>query len=154
MSGLIYAVDAGSAKSAFVLFDPALQRIVDLGIDTNESLLKQILLCPPRIAVFAYEKIASFGFPVGKEVLDTAEWNGRFRQAAERTNGVRVYGATRKEVVVHHTGKATGGDKEVRAAMIARFGKENLASCKYDLWSSLAIAACVADRLQKEAAGA
>ncbi len=141
----VLGVDPGSAQSAFVVFDPKKQAIVEMGILSNDELLVMLRIYDPRIAVFAIETVASFGFSVGKEIFDTCIMVGRCIEAV-RHHRYTVYPVTRKRVVVHHTGKSTGGDKEVRAAMIARFGNET--GCKYDLWSSLAIASYVADRMQ------
>ena len=143
---MILAIDPGSAQSAFVLFDPWKQRIVSMGIEQNPVVLKQLTLGTPRMTVFAIERVASFGFCVGKEVFETCEWVGRFLHAAER-QPITIFPVYRKQVVTHHTGKSTNGDKEIRAAMIDRFAKEKLAGCKYDLWSALAIAAYVCDKV-------
>jgi len=141
----IFAVDAGSEKSAYVVFNPSTQRIESMGIETNADLLRT-LVAPLRISVFAFEKLTPYGFPVGKEVFETIEWNGRFRQAAERHN-VTVFPVTRKQCVIHHTGRSTGGDKEIRASMIARFPNEDIARCGSDIRSALAIAAYASDHL-------
>lgn len=143
---MIYAVDPGTFKSAFVFFDPVAQRIVDMGIEDNNLLVRQLSVGTRRMTVFAIEMIASFGFSVGKEIFETVWWTGRFHQAVTGQD-VPVFPVTRKQVVVHHTGKATTGDSAVRASMIARFGKENLKGCVYDIWSALAIASCVSDHL-------
>jgi hypothetical protein len=146
---MIFAVDAGDKVSSWVLFNPKTQQIEAKWLDMpNADLLKQIATV--RFTVFAFERIASFGFPVGKEVLDTAEWNGRFRHAAEIRKGVTVFPVTRKQVVVACTGKATGGDAAVRAAMRERFGAEVVKTCTYDQCSALAISAFASDHLQPE----
>lgn len=143
---MIFSVDPGSAQSAYVFFDPAKQRIIDMGILPNDDMLKQIKIGTPRMTVFAIERVASFGFSVGKEIFATCEWTGRFIQAAAH-HPVTIFPIYRKQVVVAVTGKSTNGDKEVRAAMIARYGKENLDGCVRDLWSALAIATVASDRL-------
>jgi hypothetical protein len=141
----IFAVDAGSEKSAFVIFNPLTQCIESMGIEANADLLRT-LVAPMHVSVFAFEKLTPYGFPVGKEVFETIEWNGRFRQAAERHN-VTVFPVTRKACVVHHTRRSTGGDKEIRASMIARFPNEDIARCGSDIRSALAIAAYASDHL-------
>lgn len=143
---MIFAVDAGCTVSSFVIFDSKTQALVDKGLDVpNDELL--LLIARYDYSVFAFERIASFGFPVGKEVLDTAEWNGRFRHAAEIRKGVTVYPITRKQIVVFFTGKATGGDAAVRAAMRERHGADVVKTCTYDQTSALAIATFASDHL-------
>jgi hypothetical protein len=145
---VIFAVDAGDKVSSFVLFHPTAQKIMDKGLDVpNEELL--LLIARYDYDIFAFERIASFGFPVGKEVLDTAEWNGRFRHAAEIRKGVTVFPITRKQVVVYVTGKATGGDAAVRAAMRERFGVDVVKTCTYDQTSALAIASFASDHMSE-----
>lgn len=146
---MIYAIDPGNTRSAFVLFDPKKQRIESMGLEDNDSLVRQLTMLPKRISVFAIERVASFGFCVGREIFETCEWVGRFWQAVA-TQNVRIYPVYRKQVVVHHTAKATAGDSLVRAEMISRFGKENLKGCKYDIWSALAISSFVGDKLAAE----
>ena len=140
---MIFAIDPGTTKSAYVLFDPEKQCIVDMGIQENEPLVRALTFGTKRMTHLAIERVASFGFCVGKEIFETCEWVGRFVQACYTKCAVEpVY---RKQVVVHHTGSAKGGDSAVRAAMIRRFG--NATGCKYDLWSALAIGSFVADKL-------
>lgn len=148
MSTHIFAVDGGCTVSSFVLFDCATQSIVDKGLDVpNEALLARI--GTETYNVFAFEKLASFGFCVGQEVFDTIEWNGRFRHAAE-IRAVTVFPVKRKQCVVHHTGNAKGGDSAIRIAMLARFGKEKTQGVTYDVWQALSVAVFASDHLRSE----
>lgn len=149
---MIFAVDAGSTVSSWVLFDTAAQTIFDKELDMpNAELLAIIGIASYN--VFAFEQLAPFGFVVGKEVFDTIEWNGRFRHAAE-IRAVTVFPVKRKQCVVHHTGSAKGGDSAIRTAMLARFGKEKTEGVTYDLWQALSVAAFAADHMNNLSGGA
>lgn len=141
---MILGVDPGTTQSAWVVFDPKTQTICSMGIEANESFLAALRISNPSIHVFAIEHIASFGFTVGQEVMETLRWEGRFEEAMRRQS-VIMYPVRRKQVVAHHCGSVKGNDSAVRKAMIDRFGNDT--GCTYDLWSALAIASCASDHL-------
>lgn len=140
---MIFAVDPGTTQSAYVFFDSAEQRIVLLGIEDNYSLLRMLHIGTSRVTVFALEVLQSYGMPIGKEVFETAFWIGRFVQAM-RGHGAILWPLYRKQVCAHLGAK---NDSSVRAALIARFSKEKLTGCVYDIWSALAVAVTASDRI-------
>lgn len=137
---MIASVDPGTYESAYLLFDPANQRIVDMGIYDNAELLTMLRLGCRRMTHFAIEQIASYGFTVGQEVFDTVLWSGRFLEATHKhATPILV---KRKQVLAHFRAK---NDATLRAALINRFGTQT--KCVYDLWAALGVAAFASDSL-------
>jgi len=77
-------------------------------------------------------------------LFETAFWAGRFIQYHEHYGRLwsKIY---RHEVKLHLCKTVTVGDKEVRAALIQRFGKEVTKEMRYDVWSAFALAVTFAD---------
>lgn len=159
----ILAIDPGSERSAWVFLEDG--RPWPFGIYPNEELLECLRKPDDGFATFrsgvdvvVIEEVRSFMARVGREVFETVRWAGRFEEAAQPTP-VSLLG--RKEVVSHLTGTARGGDGDVRAALIDRFGGIGgkaaaigtkaapgpLYGIAKDVWSSLAIAVTYLDQL-------
>jgi len=138
----IFAIDPGTAKSAWMEFDTDGLVPVRFGISDNEEVL--VLLHQNRQCEhLAIEMVASFGMPVGKEVFETCVWIGRFIQQA-KLPFTCLY---RKEIVIHLCGTAKAKDGNVRQALIDRYGPQGTKKSpgatygiSKDVWSSLAIA--------------
>jgi len=139
----ILAIDSGTTKSAYVLWDG--ENVHCKGIVTNEE-LRALLVSRdlmPYDAV-ALEMVACYGMRVGSEVFDTCVWIGRFMECVHGTAPARlVYRAKIKK----HLGCANGKDKHVRAALIARYGEPGTAKnpgrlygISSHLWAALAVA--------------
>lgn len=157
----VYAIDPGTEKSAFVLFDGT--QILDHGILPNGEMLAALEHSrppPPLVDPFsrlAVEMVASYGMPVGKELFDTCVWIGRFIQVwglrhldCDGSPAVdRVY---RKDVKLHLCHTLRAGDPHVRQALIDRFGPGRAAAIghksspgplhgiKSHEWAALAVA--------------
>src|SRR6185437_9690557 len=94
------------------------------------------------------EEMEGFGMAVGKEVLRTCFWSGRFVQAWMGPSDL----VTRKAVKLNLCGNTRAKDPNVRTALLDRFGpgKERAIGNKSqpgplyvvvkDLWSAVAIA--------------
>jgi hypothetical protein len=105
----------------------------------------------------AIEMIASYGMPVGAEVFDTCVWIGRFTQAWPAAT-VPIF---RKDVKMHLCGQTKAKDKNVRQALIDRFGpgKDKAIGKKAkpgplygysgDLWAALAVAVTYYDSVSR-----
>ena len=140
MSQKILAIDPGTTKSAFVIWDGS--RIHEAGILDNVELLRRIKLGDFKHCDNAIEMIASYGMAVGREVFETCVWIGRF---VERLGIVTL--VYRKDVKLTICGSPRAKDANVRAALIDRLGqvgtKNNpgpLYGMKSHLWSALAVA--------------
>lgn len=116
----ILAVDPGTEKSAFVGWN-------GLGITVHATLPNATVLTNIREDAFGddmvlvLERIESFGMPVGREVLRTVFWCGRFAEAWEQAGGTFAE-LSRKDVKLHLCGSSRATDANVRAAILDRFG--------------------------------
>lgn len=141
---MILAIDPGTDKSAFVVFDGNERTIIDKGIVDNnamcESLAGSTLL---KVKMLAVEMIASYGMPVGKEVFETCVWIGRFTQIAH-DRGFSVKTVYRKDVKMHLCGSMKAKDANIRQALIDLLGKEKTKGIVKDQWAALGVAVTVA----------
>ena len=139
----VLAIDPGTTKSAFILWDGG--RVHNLGIIENTALLHLFSsgdLMPYDFA--AIERMANMGQRVGEEVMATVWWSGRFYEALSRkTEVIRPYRTSIKK----YLGCGRGKDKHVRAALIDKHGvvgttknKGRLFGISSHLWAALAVA--------------
>lgn len=153
---IILAVDPGTEKSAWVLYDTEKKTLVRFGLDTNEKVVNMI--GDPRYGgkgfveqeILVIEMFKSYGNVMGDSVLQTCVWIGRFIQACIFPHEL----IPRKSVVTHLCMNPRANDSNVRQALIDRFsnGKGSkvaigskrapgpLFGVKNDIWSALAIA--------------
>lgn len=150
----ILSIDPGNKLSAWMIYEGGVP--ITFGHDPNEDVLQRIsawLGCPTVIVI---EKIAAMGMAVGAEVFDTAQWSGRFIQAAF-TAGVEWSEVKRAEVKMHLCGNMRAKDPNIRQALIDRFGGKEAAIGKKknpgplfgiagDCWAALAVAVTYADK--------
>lgn len=149
----ILAIDPGPERSAWVEFEDGLP--VEFGLEPNEDVLGRI--GQSAASVLAIESVASYGMPVGVEVFETCVWSGRFIQQWEvycslmlpQPSIRRIY---RRDVKLHLCGQSRAKDKNVRLALIDRYGpgkekavgvKANpgpLYGIKADIWAALGVA--------------
>lgn len=150
---MIFAIDPGNEKSAFVIFNPAKQEVVHHATIPNDELYISIPLYKDH--EFVIEMVACYGMPVGATVFETCVQIGRFSQIISdlRADLTRVY---RKDVKMHFCGTMRAKDANVRQSLIDRFGepgtKKNpgkLYGIKKDEWSALAVAVFHVDNLRK-----
>ncbi len=118
---IVFAIDPGTDQSAFVIWNG--QRVIEHAVILNDALLSYFDKYGTFYTsdILAIEKIESFGMPVGKEVLRTVLWSGRFIQAcvSQLKPFVEV---TRREVKLHICGHSRATDANIRCALIDRFG--------------------------------
>lgn len=153
MSQIVFAIDPGTTKSAWVNYQDG--RPKASGICLNEELLEWLLsgqLDPS--AALVIEMIASYGMAVGAEVFMTCVWIGRFIQAS-RIKAELMY---RKEVKLNLCGRTNVKDPHIRKALIERFGPGRelaigtkktpgpLYGIRKDEWAALAVAVTYLDR--------
>lgn len=158
----ILAIDPGSEKSAWVLFEGWLPK--RFGIEENELVVCDVL---PRFKragrVLAIESMHAMGMPQSQDVLDTQFWAGRFAQAW----GESFLKILRREVKLHMCANSRAKDANIRQAVIDRFpptgdGKTGQIGTKKqpgplygvskDVWSALAIAiTCLETKLSVSA---
>lgn len=148
---VIIGIDPGPTQSA-ILFLHEDERIV-CDIMDNEKMLNTLR---PSDEKYAIEVVESYGMPVGREVFQTCEWIGRFREALGREFDMRL---GRKDVKRHLCGSLRAKDSNVRAALIDRYGGSRQAACgtknnpgplycvTSHCWAALAIAVTARDML-------
>ncbi len=133
---IVIGIDPGTRESGYVVWDG--NKILDKENTGNEDLLNGIRNC--RIAypgnIIAVEGMQYFGKAVGKDVFETCYFIGRVMEAASCSVKL-VY---RKDVKLFLTGTVKSKDKDIRATLISRLGKEVTNGISSHLWSALAIA--------------
>lgn len=148
---IILAVDPGTIESAFVVLETEDYTIIDKGKVENDVLIGMVKT--GYFDMLAIEGFQSFGMPVGKEVFDTAYYIGRLLQIADDL-GSKVRMVYRSDVKLHHCLTPRAKDANIRQVMLDRFGAQGTKKSpgmtygiSKDMWSALAIAACVADTM-------
>lgn len=148
----IIGIDPGNEKSAIVIWDG--EKIIAKAKTENYILLNQIRHYPKNDAVMAIEMLASYGMPVGQTVLDTCKWVGRFQEAWESKDlGYKCELLFRKKDICMNLCNSTRAkDKNIRQALIDRFGKPGTKKnpnliyddmeikMADDIWQALAVA--------------
>lgn len=150
----ILAIDPGTTETAWCLFRDGLPRL--FAKEPNAAVRLMVGNPPEPISLVAIEMVASYGMPVGREVFETVRWIGRFEEMADPVPVVLVY---RQEVKRHLCRSSKANDATIRQALLDRFGPGREAAIgtkkapgplygvSGDVWSALAIACVVSDRL-------
>jgi hypothetical protein len=140
----IIAIDPGTSKSAFVIYDEG-DGILSTGTATNEGLLIKLRENEEHCDLVVVEMIEGMGMAVGREVFETCVWIGRFIDSFE--DGWHFEFVTRREEKLLLCGSMRAKDKNVRQALIdmhgARGTKKNPGptyGVTGDAWSALAVA--------------
>ena len=155
----VFAIDPGQTKSAYCVMDMISLRPLDFGILDNEDLrhlIRQRTFAEGDCA--AIEMMQSYGNLIGKDVLETAVWIGRFYETLlRRVSGPPVM-IFRMEEKMHICQNSRAGDAEIRRALIDRFcghdfrtgrgtvkNPDFFYNFKKDIWSSYAVALTFAE---------
>ena len=152
----ILGIDPGSEKSAVVIWDTDSETVELHSIIENERVLVGLRMHQFRPDEIGIEIPRGFGGKAGNEIYDTCIWSGRFDEAA-KAHGYSSVLLGRKEIVTHLCDSSRAGDKDVREAIMYRFGgKVKAIGCKKDPgplfgikadeWSALAVCLFLADR--------
>ena len=148
----ILAIDPGTEKSAFVVWDGT--HVWERGIVDNPIVQSYIAAVQHDVLAIEQPQMCCTKKVPGKLVADlltTREWVGRFDAA----HNARLIPARSIRKVV--CGNAKAADKDVRAALVKRFGEPGtkkspgpLYGIASHLWSALAVAVTVYDSLKKK----
>lgn len=148
----ILAIDPGTYKSGWLVYDTEKKLPILFDIWDNEKLLASIEGNDPVADHLAIEMVASYGMPVGKSVFETCLWIGQFIHAFGRTKTTKVYRLDAKMCLCQNS---RAKDTNIRQAVIDRFSPTGGGACPQigvkaqrgplygiskDLWSALAIA--------------
>lgn len=150
---IIFAIDPGTTRSAWVLWDSEKDELLDKGIEENSGMFP-VISKYKGFSTGIIEMIASYGMPVGKEVFETCLWIGRFLHEMGVLPGMHEhYLVYRKDVKLNLCGSARAKDGNIRQALIDRFGAPGvkkkpgkLYGVSKDVWAALAVAVTYADR--------
>jgi hypothetical protein len=124
----ILAVDPGTEKSGWVLYDATERRPLQWGWEPNEDVEDRAenhgnqhldSQCLP----LAVEWVSNHGMAVGQDVFWTVYWIGRFSRAySGSTVNPKLLLIPRSEIKLHICGQQRAKDGNVRQALIDRWG--------------------------------
>lgn len=154
---VVTAIDPGPVESAIVELDPrgAVRYCMKM---PNALMLDCYAL--QNTGPLAIEMIASYGMPVGEDVFNTCRFIGRLQQASRDPESVIF--VKRIEVKSHLCHNGAARDSNIRQAIIDLYGGKEAAigrkaspgplyGVSGDMWSALAVALVVQDRLRSKA---
>jgi len=146
---IVIAVDPGPTESAWLVYNRKTGGIRAFAKVPNEKLVELLRSgLADDIEAVVLESVESFGMPVGRDVFETVYWSGIF---AEAVHPLPVYRIGRKAVKLALCGSARAKDPNIRAALIDRYGGQDVAigrkahpgqlyGISGDVWSALAVA--------------
>ncbi len=157
---ILLSIDPGNTESAWMLYDTETREPFQHAKEGNEQLINRLrfrrlgtefVLMPDTCVI---EDMACYGMAVGKEVMDTLKWIGRFQEAWSGSELPSLL--YRREVKHHLCNSVKAKDSNVRQVLIDLYGgKAKAIGCKAqpgplygisaDRWSALAIAVTFAD---------
>jgi hypothetical protein len=118
----VFAIDPGSTKSAYCIIDSDTLRPLYFGILPNDELRIEIQEWRfEETDVAAIENLQSYGNLIGRDVLETAQWIGRFYECLVRKTYTAPLFVLRMEEKMHICHDSKAGDSNIRRALIDRF---------------------------------
>jgi hypothetical protein len=149
----ILAVDPGQEKSGWIIWDSTNEKILHMGIESNEDLLNWLesSFCPSIDAV-AIEMVGHYGtgMAVGNSVFDTCVFIGELKYALRRMDPKLVL---RPEIRLHFCHHRNAKSANVNQVLRDRFGEKGtkkspgkLFGIKDHIWSALALAVYFSDK--------
>lgn len=160
---MIFAIDPGNVYSGWCVLNIATFEPLAFGKDVNEDVMKAMAAWAEEIDVVVIERLQSFGMPVGRTVLETCEWVGRFTQYADATGNIPVEYVYRQEEKLDICHSPRANDATIRQALADRFafgirnggkGTKNEPGWFYgfraDIWQAYAVGVTWIDRYRQE----
>ncbi len=149
----VIAIDPGNKKSAMVIMDGETLKPLYMEMMENEELQRYIkCLHFEEQDRGAIEMLQSYGNLIGRDVLETAVWVGRFYETLRRKMFFPPEYVFRMEEKMHICHSSKAGDSEIRRALIDRFCQHDFrtgrgtkgnpdffAGIKADLWAAYAV---------------
>jgi hypothetical protein len=140
----ILSLDVGTIETAYALMDHSLENpLIDFGKVFNNEIEEVINYA--MFDVLAYEEFASYGMPVGKEVMKSIWWNGYYCRYCDEFH-IPYKPILRKDVKMHLCGTMKAKDCNIRQALIDKYGEPGtkkqpgiLYGVSKDVWSAIAI---------------
>lgn len=126
----LLAIDPGSERSAFVVYDVDARRPLEHGRQPNAQLVERLRCNDSGLTIGVAEAVIEWmqprGMPTSAQEFETLYWAGRFAEAAEY--GARsstpwpVARLSRLRVKQAICGSTKANDANIRTALIDRFG--------------------------------
>lgn len=118
----VFAIDPGNEKSAFCMIDAKTLKPLSFDILPNGEFYKEIRQRKfDEMDRAAIEMMQSYGNLIGKDVLDTVFWIGRFYETLRRKLYTEPYFIYRIDEKMHICHDSKAGDANIRRALIDRF---------------------------------
>jgi hypothetical protein len=142
----LLAIDPGTTMTAYVIIDTNTRCPIQFDKIKNDALYKMIFdYYNNSYDEMVIEMIASYGMRVGSEVFETCVAIGRLEAIAEMQNKPH-HRIGRIDVKRNLTGRTTSKDKDIIAALTARYGCKGtkaspgqLYGFYGDIWSAYAV---------------
>jgi hypothetical protein len=140
---LIIAIDPGNKISAYLEWDGT--QIYKACITTNGQIVT--LLESSQAEYLFIEKLANMGQVIGREILDTAFWSGRFYQVWEKKKADIITDIDdtmilRTTIKKHH---GVTNDSGMRKCLIEKYGKQTTKYLKSHLWQAFGLATFITE---------
>ena len=154
---LIISIDPGNVESGFAILNESLKPVT-FGKINNEDLINILGVQAQLQKYVVIEMIANMGMAaVGTTIFETCVWIGRFKERALMMGKETNY-IYRKEEKINLCGSMKAKDKNIRQALIDRFGPVGIKSNKgwfygvsKDVWSAIAVGVTYYDMYLKGA---
>lgn len=162
--GTILAIDPGNTQSGYVVVEhdgEEIRRVLEAGKIENPAVTDMLdRKLYANCMDVAIEMVQGMGQTVGQEVFDTCVWIGRFWEIALRSGGYEPKRIYRREEKLYLCGCLSAKDKNIRQALIDRYGvvgtKANpgffyVNGVKFakDMWAAMAVAVTYFDKYIK-----
>lgn len=153
MKKTIIGIDPANVQSALCVFDG--ERIFEHGVINNDTFFDTVLSLQERDNAHVFiEDIQSMGMAVGASVFNTCKYIGRLQLLCEQNN-IPYEMVKRTDIKLHHCNTTRAKDKNIRAALIERFGGKGTKANKgffygvsgSDEWSAAAISIYGSDKI-------
>lgn len=134
----LLAIDAGDIKSAYIIYDSEIKKVIEKNFLLNNDFINRIeRLCFDRkIDEAAIEKLHSMGMPVGQTTFDTIFMNGRIYELLSR-NGIEAKLYPRHDIKMHLCNSTRAKDTNIRMALVNRFGEASTKKNPHDTYNEL-----------------
>lgn len=113
----IMSIDPGPDQSGWCVFHSG--SVIASGVKTNEAVLDEIRHTTADF--LAIERVASYGMSVGRDVFETCEWVGDFRNEWRRKGLGEAILIYRRDVKLHLCGSLKANDSNIRQAILDMF---------------------------------
>ena len=156
---IIFAIDAGNTQSGYAIITMPDFELWAFGKIDNADLLEMLELghYEEECDIFAFEMVASYGMPVGKDVFETCVSIGQFEHAARYSAKHSEFNPKfkyiyRKDEKMTLCNSMKAKDSNIRQALINRYAKHDFKNGKgtkknpdtfygvsNDVWAAIAV---------------